>query len=234
MKINLSVRMKMIVGLVPDGITMADIGTDHGYVASFLVKEKKYKKAIATDVNEGPIKRAKKNIEALRLTDKIETRLGDGLTVLNDGEVETVVIAGMGGMLICGMLSESMDILKGIKTLVLQPQSDIEEVRRHLHKIGFKIERESICMEDGKFYIAIRAVHGEEDTPYTDTEYRFSRILAEEGGTIFRSYMRMMTDKMASLLETLDAPGLELGERATERKEELKKEIKELKESFYD
>ncbi len=232
MKINLSVRMKMIVALVPDGGTVADIGTDHGYVASYLVKEKKYKRAIATDVNEGPIKRAKKNIDALKLGDKIDTRLGDGLSVIGDGEVDTVVIAGMGGMLICGMLSEAADKLKRIDNLILQPQSDIEEVRRHVHKLGFKIERESICMEDGKFYIAMRAVHGEEDSPYTDTEYRFSRILSEEGGTIFRSYMRMMTDKMASLLETLDAPGLELGERAMERKEELIKEIKELKDSF--
>ncbi len=232
MRINLSVRMKMIVGLVPDGETVADIGTDHGYVASFLVKEKKCKKAIATDVNEGPIRRAKKNIDALKLSDKIETRLGDGLTVIDDGEVDTVVIAGMGGMLICGMLSEAADKLKSINTLVLQPQSDIEEVRRHVHKLGLKIERESICMEDGHFYIAMRVVHGEEDTPYSDSEYRFSRLLAEEGGTIFRSYMRMMTDKMVSLLETLDKPGLELGERATERKEELKKEIKELKDSF--
>ena len=126
------------------------------------------------------------------------------------------------------MLSEAAEKLTKIDKLILQPQSDIEEVRRHVHKLGFKIERESICMEDGKFYIAIRAVHGEEDPPYSDTEYRFSRILSEEGGTIFRSYMRMMTDKMASLLETLDAPGLELGERAMERKEELIKEIKEL------
>ena len=228
MKINLSVRMKMIVGLVPEGVTVADIGTDHGYVASYLVKEKKYKKAIATDVNEGPIKRAKKNIDALKLSDKIETRLGDGLDVLEDGEADTVVIAGMGGMLICKMLSEAAEKLAKIDNLILQPQSDIEEVRRHVHKLGFKIERESICMEDGKFYIAMRAVHGEEDPPYTDTEYRFSRILSEEGGTIFRSYMRMMTDKMASLLETLDAPGLELGERAMERKEELIKEVKEL------
>ena len=228
MKINLSVRMKMIVGLVPDGVTVADIGTDHGYVASYLVKENKYKKAIATDVNEGPIKRAKKNIDALKLSDKIETRLGDGLDVLVDGEADTVVIAGMGGMLICKMLSEAAEKLTKIDNLILQPQSDIEEVRRHVHKLGFKIERESICMEDGKFYIAMRAVHGEEDPPYTGTEYRFSRILSEEGGTIFRSYMRMMTDKMASLLETLDAPGLELGERAMERKEELIKEVKEL------
>lgn len=229
MKINLSVRMKMIVGLVPEGVTVADIGTDHGYVASYLVKEKKYKKAIATDVNEGPIKRAKKNIDALKLSDKIETRLGDGLDVLEDGEADTVVIAGMGGMLICKMLSEAAEKLTKIDNLILQPQSDIEEVRRHVHKLGFKIERESICMEDGKFYIAMRAIHGEEDPPYSDTEYRFSRILSEEGGTIFRSYMRMMTDKMASLLETLDAPGLELGVRAMERKEELIKEIKELK-----
>ncbi len=232
MKINLSIRMKMNASLVPDKSRVADIGCDHGYVAMWLLKEKHCERVIATDVNEGPLKRAKKNIEAMKMADDIELRLGDGLQVLEPNEVDAILVAGMGGMLICEMLSSSPEILAGVNTLVLQPQSDVEEVRRHLHKVGFRIEKESICMEDGKYYIAIRAVPGEESEPYTDTEYRFSRLLAEEGGTVFRGYMRMMTDKLADLLKTLDLPDLELGERAQGRRVELEKELKQLREQF--
>lgn len=87
-------------------------------------------------------------------------------------------------------------------------------------------------MEDGKYYFAIRAVPGDEEEPYTDTEYRFSRLLAEEGGNVYRGYMRMMTDKIADLLKTLDLPNLELGDRASARKEELEKELRELRKQF--
>ena len=98
--------------------------------------------------------------------------------------------------------------------------------------MGYRIDKESICLEDGKYYFAIRAVPGEEDEPYTDTEYRFSRLLAEEGGTVYRGYMRMMTDKIADLLKTLDLPDLDIGDRTRERKAELEQELNQLRETF--
>ena len=232
MKVNLSIRMKMNASLVPDGAKVADIGCDHGYVAIWLAKEKECSLVIASDVKEGPLRRAEKNIKSANLEDKIETGLGDGLSVLEPREVDTILVAGMGGMTICEMLSGEPGVLANIGTLVLQPQSDVEEVRRHLHKLGYFIDKESICMEDGKYYFAIRACRGEEEVPYTDTEYRFSRLLADEGGSVYRSYMRQMTDKLADLLDSLETPGLELGERATERKAELQEELKELRKKF--
>ena len=232
MKINLTIRMKMNASLVGEGARVADVGCDHGYVAIWLVNEKRCPFVVASDVNEGPLRRAKKNIEASGLSEVIETRLGNGLSVLEPREVDTILIAGMGGMSICEILSSEPGVLSNIETLVLQPQSDVEEVRRHLHKLGFRIDRESICMEDGKYYFAIRAVQGAEEKPYTDTEYRFSRLLAEEGGTVFRSYMRSVTDKLADLLKTLELPDMDLGERAMERKQELEQELKELRGNF--
>lgn len=224
--------MKMNASLVPDGARVADIGCDHGYVAIWLAKEKGCPLVIATDVKEGPLRRAEKNIRLANLEDTIETRLGDGLSVLEPREVDTVLVAGMGGMTICEMLSGEPGVLSNIGTLILQPQSDVEEVRRHLHKLGYFIDKESICMEDGKYYFAIRACQGEEEIPYTDTEYRFSRLLAEEGGSVYRSFMRQMTDKLSSLLDTLELPGLELGEQAKERKKTLQTELQELRKQF--
>ncbi|MBO4396136.1 MAG: SAM-dependent methyltransferase [Eubacterium sp.] len=222
MKDFLSIRMRMNASLVPEGARVADIGCDHGYVAIWLVKEKKCPHVIATDVNEGPIRRAQKNISDAREDDRIEIKLGDGLSVIDPDDVDVILIAGMGGMRICEILSAGMDVIKD-KTLILQPQSDIEEVRRHLHKVGFRIDRESICLDDGKYYFAIRAVPGQEERPYSDTEYRYSRLLSEEGGTVYRSYIRDMINKVGDILESLknveavvDSDG-----RLAKRREEL-------------
>ena len=224
--------MKMNATLVENGSRVADVGCDHGYVAIWLVQEKNCPLVIATDVKEGPLAHAKKNVEAAGVAEKVELRLGDGLSIIEPREVDTVLIAGMGGMTICEILSSEPGVLNNVDTLILQPQSDIEEVRRHLHKVGFYLEKETICMEDGKYYFAMRAKHGEEEVPYTDTEYRFSRLLAEEGGSVYRSYMRAQTDKLQSLLDTLELPDMELGERTLERRDELKKELEELKKSL--
>ncbi len=222
----------MNASLVPDGCRVADVGCDHGYVAIWLVKEKKCPKVYATDVNEGPLRRADRNISSAGLSDRIETRLGDGLSVIGPDEVDVILIAGMGGMRICEILSAGADVILD-KTLVLQPQSDVEEVRRHLHKLGFRIDRESICLEDGKYYFSIRAVSGQ-DTAYSDSEYRFSRLLAEEGGSVYRSYMRQMTDKLSDILRTLDDNVIEgeEGERIRKRRDEIETMIAELRQRF--
>ena len=92
MKINLSIRMKMNASLVSEGARVADVGCDHGYVAMWLSAEKKCPFIVASDVREGPLSRARKNVEAAGLSDRIEIRLGDGLSVLEPREVDTILI----------------------------------------------------------------------------------------------------------------------------------------------
>lgn len=228
MKINLSIRMKMNAALVPEGSRVADIGCDHGYVAMWLADHKSCPVVIATDKNEGPVRRAKKNMKDAGYDGCVDVRMGDGLSVINPGEADTVLIAGMGGMLICEILSASPDVLQTVDTLILQPQSDVEEVRRHIHSLGYYIDKESICMEEGKYYFSIRAKKGEEDVPYTSTEYRFSRLLAEEGGTVFRRYMREKTDKLRDILNSINT--ISAISKDTElRKQELQRELEELR-----
>lgn len=229
MKIDLSIRMKMNASLADDNSRVADIGCDHGYVAMWLAQNKNCKYVIASDVNDGPIRRAEKNIKAAGLDDRITVRKGYGLSVLEPGEVDTCIIAGMGGMLICEILSNATDILETINKLILQPQSDVEAVRRHIHKLGFRITDEKICMDGGKYYISIVAVPGSEETPYTDNEYRFSRILANEGGSIFRSYVKSIIDKLSKLVEELDSEELSASERVIGRKEEILNNLEEIK-----
>ena len=130
--------MQMNATLVPDGARVVDIGCDHGYVAMWLAKEKKCPVVIASDVNAGPLKRAEKNIKEAKLDHLIETRLSDGFSAITPGEVDTAVIAGMGGMLMCEILSGGMKVIKEMNCLVLQPQSDIGEFRRWLRENGFE------------------------------------------------------------------------------------------------
>ena len=93
---QLSIRMQAVADMVTPGGRIADIGTDHGYVPIYLVEQNKTDHAIAMDVRKGPLARAGENIVRFGCSDRIETRLSDGLAMLKPGEADTVIIAGMG------------------------------------------------------------------------------------------------------------------------------------------
>ena len=146
---NLPDRLKKIVELVPESETVADIGCDHAYVSIELVTQGKAKRALACDINEGPLSSAKNNIINAGLGDRIETRLSDGLKEVSPHEADTVVIAGMGGLLMEKILR---DRLQDFDTFILSPQSDIEHFRHFLIDNRMIIKDETMLMEDGKYY----------------------------------------------------------------------------------
>lgn len=149
---ELSRRLQAVANLVPTGSVAADIGCDHGYVAIWLVEEKICSKVIAMDVNKGPLERAKQNIEAHMLSSYIETRLSNGAEKLQAGEADTLICAGMGGKLTIGILERSIEKVKAMPSFVIQPQSDLREVRKFLRQQGFSILKEDIILEEDKFY----------------------------------------------------------------------------------
>ena len=96
----MNLRLNTLAKMVDPGSRVADIGTDHAYLPIELVKNGKIDYAIASDVAEGPLENAKNDIAAAGLTEQIETRLGSGLETVTDADqIDTVVIAGMGGKL---------------------------------------------------------------------------------------------------------------------------------------
>lgn len=196
---ELSARLAMNAELVPENSRVADIGCDHGYVSIYLAREKNCR-CLAMDVNRGPLQAAGRNIRAAGFEEEIRCRLSDGLSALRPGEVDTLLIAGMGGMLICKILSDHPDILAGIGILVLQPQSDVPKVRKTLHSLGYYIQRESCCVDHGKFYLAVRALCGREETPYTEMEYEYGRVLLSEGNPLYREYLISERKKMQQIL----------------------------------
>ena len=135
---------------------VADVGCDHGYVSIYLVQKKIAGSAIAMDVRKGPLSMAEGSVREFGLEDAISLRLSDGLTLLNKDEADALVIAGMGGKLMISIL-EKKDIRQlGIKTSMLQPQSDIPEFRQYLRDKGYLIEDERVVLEDGKYYFPMR------------------------------------------------------------------------------
>ena len=139
----------------------ADVGCDHAYISIYLVNHNISQKVIAMDVNEGPLNIAKNNILAKGLENKIETRLSDGLEKLSPGEVDTIIIAGMGGNLTCNILTQGNDKLHKVNELILQPQSQVNKVRKLIGKLGFTIEAEKALFDEEKYYVVIRAVRAE-------------------------------------------------------------------------
>lgn len=153
---QLSKRLRAVADLVPGGTVLADVGTDHAYIPIALVEEGKIPRALAMDINQGPLMRAEENIKAHGLEEKIEIRLSDGLEKMKKGEADTVLIAGMGGLLTVRILSSKREVLGGA-TLVLQPQSDLPSVRGWLTEEGYAITAEDLVLEDGKYYQMMRA-----------------------------------------------------------------------------
>lgn len=185
---ELSKRLSAVARLTDRCGCVADIGTDHGYVPIFLVESGIADRGIAMDVNEGPLFRARLHIESAGLSDRIETRLSDGLKGLNAREADTMIAAGMGGGLIIRILSEGKDVAETLEAFILQPQSEIFKVRKYLSDHGFVIVKEDMVLEDGKFYPMMKAVHGEPES-YEEYEYIYGKKLLKMRHPILKEFL---------------------------------------------
>lgn len=199
----LSKRMKAIADLITKGGIVADVGTDHGYIPIYLVEEGYISRAIALDINAGPLERAQSNIEARLLNDKIECRLSNGLEKISVNEVDTIIIAGMGGALITQILAAGAPILTGIKELVLQPQSDSQMVRHYLHKVGYKITDEKALLDDDKYYVVLKAVPGVSQPYKQEYEYLYGSILLKRKDPILFEHLKKECETYKQLLKRL-------------------------------
>jgi len=170
----ISERLRKICELAGQGQTVADIGTDHGYVPIRLIESGAFRHAIASDIGEGPLQRARQHIEERGLSSRIETRLGSGLSRIASGEADTIVIAGMGGKLILEILEADLTVARSARTLVLSPQSDVMEFRKGILQMGFRILSETWMAEDGKDYILFLLQPGQ-DGPYSDAELYYGK-----------------------------------------------------------
>lgn len=155
---ELSRRLQAVAAMVTAGYTLADIGTDHAYIPIYLVEHQIVPRAMAMDINEGPLDRARAHVEEHGLEGQIALRLSDGMKELRPGEVQSAVIAGMGGALMIRILQDSKETVESLRECILQPQSEIAKVRAFLLQEGFLFIQEDMVEEDGKFYPMMKVV----------------------------------------------------------------------------
>lgn len=231
----LSKRMQSVADRISEGLVLADVGCDHGYLSIWLCQTNKIPSAIAMDVNKGPLERAEQNVSMYGLKDRIQLRLSDGLMQLKSGEVESVAIAGMGGMLTIRILNAREDILSELKELVLEPQSDVEGVRKYLGECGFIIVDEDMVLEDGKFYPVIRAVnsrfaYNQEGYSNQPVHLKYGKILLEKRHPVLKEFLERNLIQTKELIQKLEKNPTGKG---MARAEQLKEEVKCMEDALH-
>lgn len=230
----LSYRMKQIAECVTDGNRLADIGTDHAWIPIYLVEQGIVPQAIALDVGEGPLNRAKENIKKHGLCQSIECRLSDGFDKLSGNEVDSIIIAGMGGALITRILKRAGDAFTGNKELILQPQSESYKVRKILHELQYQIVEERFLKEDGKYYNIIKALPGIQY--FSETwQYQYGVYLPEKKNECFQQFLLEKQCKLSSIKEKLTSGATEdIAPKTQNRLLTIGKELREIEQCLAD
>ncbi len=222
-EVELSARLKALTDMVSAGSRVCDVGCDHGFLSIYLVQKHIAPKAIAMDLRSGPLSRAREHIRKAGLEEYIEVRLGDGVSALRDGEADALVLAGMGGRLVMRILDEGRDKCRRLRELILQPQSDIPQVRRFLRKEGYQIVDEAALEEDGKFYFLMKAVWQDAPLPEEDPlGEEYGAILLERRDPALHAYLRYREGLVEKIRQGLLSQGTQ---KAAGRLKEVEEEL---------
>lgn len=200
---NLSLRLRTIASLVPLGARVCDVGTDHAYLPIFLKLTGITNNIIATDLNQKPLENAQKNIEK-RGIDNISLRLCNGLCGVEKNEVDTIIIAGMGGEVITDIISsckwaKSQDIL-----FILQPTTSAEILREYLVENGFTIINETPISENGKLYSVMTVKFTDSTLRYPEHYYFTGEMPKNEEGILYIKKQLKRLNKCMKALKNID------------------------------
>ena len=174
---EIDARLASLAELVRQDAVFADIGTDHGYLPLFLLREGRISTAVCSDINAGPLDTAKENAERAGFFDKVTFRLCDGAAELSDLGLTDVAIAGMGGELIAEIIDKAPFLRNENIRLILQPMSRARHLREYLAANGFEIEREVYSESAGKCYVGMQS-------RYTGMAVELSPLYAELGDSL--------------------------------------------------
>lgn len=229
---ELSKRLMCIVNNMDKCESVIDVGTDHGYIPIYAVKNKICTKAIASDINKGPKEKAESNVRFEGVSDKIQCRLGAGLATVRLGEVEAAIIAGMGGNLIRDIIVQDIKKVQKFEYMILQPAQNSEILREFLYKGPFEILKEDLVIDENIFYEVFKVKYNKnkinevknikEDSFY----YEVSTRLIEDEHPLIKDFIQNKLDRYKTILSFIK----EDTESAVKRKEEITAKIKRLKE----
>lgn len=188
---SLTPRLLAVADLVPVGARLADVGTDHAYLPTYLLKTGHILTAIGTDIRSGPLMRAKETMERYGLEGQLSLRLCDGLAEINASEVDAVTVAGMGGETILNILEAAPWSFE--KTCILQPMSAIEVLREGLDKLGISIAKEVLVKEGETLYLVFRLAEraAVKEKPLTPAECYVGTAAAHDGDPLWPEYLAL-------------------------------------------
>lgn len=229
-QVILSKRLQAVADLLGTVDTAVDVGCDHGFVSIYLIQRGRARSVIAMDVNEGPLRYAARHVAEAGLESYIQLRSSDGLHGLSAGEADGMIIAGMGGRLIRRILQENWEKVCAMRSFVLQPQSEIDEVRAFLKMKGCVTKREDMVCEDGKYYMMMRVIPGgqesgvgtqsiPEDVIPHATQLQYGAFLIATHHPVLEQYLRYRRGMYEGILEQYPAGGDRV------RRDELEREI---------
>ena len=202
MKLPISKRLLCCASMVQPGSRVADIGTDHGYLGIYLLQTGAARHVIACDLRKDPLENARRNAKLFGVDGAMELRLSDGLEKILPDEVDTVVMAGMGGDLIQKILSQCPWRKREGLQFILQPQSAGNVLRRWLCEDGFEIQREE-PVQDGHFLYTVMDIRQGEPAPLTPgTEYASPALLAS-GSPLVGNYLARVENALQETVRGL-------------------------------
>ena len=222
-ELKLSKRLSTTASYVRSGAFVADIGTDHAYLPIYLVSKGIASLALASDINEGPILKARENISKYGLSDKIYTEIANGLDEIEKYKPTDIVICGMGGELIAQILDASAYIKNQSIRLVLQPMTSVYELREYLSD-GFSTIDENIVFEDGKLYQIICVEYDGKKHDYTCAELELGKLNIESKSDEYIALLNQTINKKEKRLN-----GLKIGGYDTSKVEAEILELERLK-----
>ncbi len=192
---HLDSRLKLCADFVRHGKRLADIGTDHAYLPVWLCRSGICPSAIAADINPAPLESGRQTIAAANLSDRIETRLSDGLREIGGEEADDIVIAGMGGDLIAKIIGEWRFSRDGEKHFILQPMTRSERLIRRLCENGFDIDRQDCCVAGGKCYTVLSVTYTGNTAAREESYFYTGRLTPKENATHLR-FVRGHIDRL--------------------------------------
>ena len=242
-KPELGNRLGAVAGMVNKTDCLADIGCDHGLISIYLVQEGIAERMLACDINKGPLRGASENVRNSGLEDRIELRLGDGISPVSKGETSGGILAGMGGPLGLRILYEGREIVRDWLQAVLSLQSKLPLVRFVLQTWGFETEEEKMVTEDGKFYSVMRLAPPKDGIFYEEEienieeylktqegelkhlpadelcEYTYGSFLFKTRSAALVAFLEKEEERLLGIMERLER------ENAAERQKEIVDEI---------
>jgi len=197
---------------------LADVGTDHAYLPIYLLEKGIIERAIASDINQGPLNKARENIERAGFIHKVELCLCNGAAALSGAGATDYAVCGMGGELIAEIIEHAPHLKDKNINLILQPMSKPEALREYLYSNGFEIVKERYVTDTGKHYVCILARFSGVNTPFSDVDVHFGTDAAFKNA-VSPELKVYMNEKLKSLTRTVE--GKRVGGIDTEKETSL-------------